>query len=113
LLQPLGRRAHRTGAGSKPAHSRTRCSFTTTTSLRANAWTWPTTIGDPRPGKHLYVCGPQGFLDAVRATARGLRWADAQVHFEYFSGALPPLGEQGGFEVEIRSSGRVVRVPET
>lgn len=72
-----------------------------------------TTIGEPRPGRHLYVCGPQGFLDAVRATARGLRWADAQVHFEYFSGALPPVGEQGGFEVEIRSSGRVVRVPES
>jgi vanillate O-demethylase ferredoxin subunit len=45
------------------------------------------TLGSPAPGKHLYVCGPQGFLDAVRATARNLRWADAQVHFEYFSGA--------------------------
>jgi vanillate O-demethylase ferredoxin subunit len=69
------------------------------------------TLGSPAPGKHLYVCGPQGFLDAVRATARDMRWADAQVHFEYFSGAAQPAGEQGSFEVELRSSGRVVRVP--
>jgi vanillate O-demethylase ferredoxin subunit len=68
-------------------------------------------IGRPAPGRHLYVCGPQGFLDAVRATARGLRWADAQVHFEYFSGTLPAPDAQGSFEVELRSSGRVVRVP--
>jgi vanillate O-demethylase ferredoxin subunit len=73
------------------------------------------TIGPPAPGKHLYACGPQGFLDAVRATARGLQWPDAQVHFEYFGGTLPPLQAdgRGAFEVELRSSGRVVRVPET
>lgn len=69
------------------------------------------TIGRPAPGRHIYVCGPQGFLEAVRATARELQWPDAQVHFEYFSGTLPAAGEQGEFEVELRSSGRVVRVP--
>ncbi|RUR66007.1 2Fe-2S iron-sulfur cluster binding domain-containing protein [Variovorax guangxiensis] len=69
------------------------------------------TIGRPAPGRHIYVCGPQGFLDAVRAMARDLQWPDAQVHFEYFSGAMQPAGEQGEFEVELRSSGRVVRVP--
>jgi vanillate O-demethylase ferredoxin subunit len=65
----------------------------------------------PTLGKHLYVCGPQGFLDAVRATARELQWAEAQVHFEYFAGAAIPAAEPGDFEVELRSSGRVVRVP--
>lgn len=71
------------------------------------------TIGQPAPGKHLYVCGPQGFLEAVRSTARSLQWADAHVHFEYFSGAAPSADGQGSFEVELRSSGRVVRVPES
>jgi vanillate O-demethylase ferredoxin subunit len=70
------------------------------------------TIGQPARGKHLYVCGPQGFLDAVRATARDLHWPDAQVHFEYFGGVLPVDDAQGSFEVELRSSGRVVRVPQ-
>ncbi|WP_432731585.1 PDR/VanB family oxidoreductase [Variovorax sp. W6] len=69
------------------------------------------TIGPPAPGRHIYVCGPQGFLDAVRATARELQWPDAQVHFEYFSGVALTTGPQDEFEVELRSSGRVVRVP--
>jgi vanillate O-demethylase ferredoxin subunit len=69
------------------------------------------TLGQPAPGKHLYVCGPQGFLEAVRATARDLQWPEAQVHFEYFAGAATPAAEPGDFEVELRSSGRVVRVP--
>jgi vanillate O-demethylase ferredoxin subunit len=47
----------------------------------------------------------------VRATARELQWAEAQVHFEYFAGAAIPAAEPGDFEVELRSSGRVVRVP--
>lgn len=70
-------------------------------------------LAQPGPGRHLYVCGPQGFLDAVRATARSLQWADEQVHFEYFSGAAPSAEGPGSFEVELRSSGRVVRVPES
>jgi vanillate O-demethylase ferredoxin subunit len=72
------------------------------------------TLGAPAPGRHVYVCGPQGFLDAARAAARALHWPDAQVHFEYFSGALPAMGAAGAagdFEVALRRSGRVVRVP--
>jgi len=68
-------------------------------------------LGGPAPGKHLYVCGPQGFLEAVRAAARALQWSDTSVHFEYFSGAPLPDGGQAGFDVQLRSSGRVVRVP--
>jgi len=68
------------------------------------------TIGAPAPGRHLYVCGPNGFIEAVRATARALGWPEERVHFECFSGA--PLPEEAGsFEVQLRSSGRVVRVP--
>ena len=70
------------------------------------------TIGAPSPGRHLYVCGPQGFLDAVRATARELQWDDARVHFEYFSAAPVPAAQQQGFEVQLRSTGRVIRVAE-
>jgi vanillate O-demethylase ferredoxin subunit len=71
------------------------------------------TLAHPGPGRHLYVCGPQGFLDAVRATARALQWPDAQMHFEYFAGTAPVGDEAGSFEVALRSSGRVIRVPAT
>ncbi len=71
------------------------------------------TLGSPAPGKHAYVCGPAGFLEAVRTTARALHWADAQVHFESFSGAATPAGGQGSFEVELHRSRRVVHIPAT
>lgn len=71
------------------------------------------TLGSPAPGRHVYVCGPSGFLEAVRTTARALHWADAQVHFESFSGAAPPADGQGSFEVELHRSRRVVHIPAT
>lgn len=37
------------------------------------------------PGTHLYVCGPQGFMDAVLSEARRQGWAEERLHREYFS----------------------------
>ena len=64
----------------------------------------------PESGTHLYVCGPKGFLDAVRATARDKGWPDAQVHFEYFSGGEVHAADDTSFEVVLHRSGKVVRV---
>lgn len=38
----------------------------------------------PAPGRHLYVCGPNGFMDFVTGAARRLGWADDAVHLERF-----------------------------
>ena len=69
-------------------------------------------VGPPIPGRHLYVCGPKGFMDAVLARARAKGWPEAQIHFEFFA-ADPAAagGEDGAFEVMLASSGRVVAVP--
>lgn len=64
----------------------------------------------PEPGTHLYVCGPSGFLDAVRATARDCGWSDTQIHFEYFTGVAAHSAEDRSFDVVINSSGKVIRV---
>ncbi|MFM0212037.1 PDR/VanB family oxidoreductase [Paraburkholderia sediminicola] len=40
-------------------------------------------------GAHVYVCGPQQLLDAVRDTARALGWPDGRVHWEAFSAPQP------------------------
>ena len=64
----------------------------------------------PAADRHLYFCGPIGFLDAVRNTARALGWCDAQVHFEYFSNVVAPSDTDTSFEVELKSSGRVILV---
>ena len=47
-----------------------------------------TTLATPRDGVHLYVCGPKGFMDAVLATARAQGWPEAQLHYEFFAGAV-------------------------
>ncbi|WP_321819716.1 MULTISPECIES: PDR/VanB family oxidoreductase [unclassified Burkholderia] len=68
-------------------------------------------IGTPSADKHLYVCGPTGFMDHVLQTARALGWDDAHLHREYFAGpTLEPSDEDGPFEIEIHSSGEVIEV---
>lgn len=68
------------------------------------------TIGAPRRGRHLYVCGPKGFIAAVLDTARQLGWADAQLHCELFAGTLEVAGDRS-FTVELASSGITLEVP--
>lgn len=66
-------------------------------------------IGPPAAGRHVYVCGPRGMIDAVLATAARLGWPKAQVHFESF-GAAPQTGD-GTIEIVLSRSGRTLSVP--
>jgi vanillate O-demethylase ferredoxin subunit len=68
-------------------------------------------LGVPRPGTHLYVCGPRGFMDAVLGQARGAGWPEAQLHWEFFAGDAAKTAGDGAFEVRLARSGRVVHVP--
>jgi vanillate O-demethylase ferredoxin subunit len=61
------------------------------------------------PGQPIYVCGPSGMIDAVCDTAARLGWPKSAVHFERFTEATPLEGD-APFEVELKSSGRVVSV---
>ena len=47
----------------------------------------------PTPGKHLYVCGPSGFMDAALGAARQSGWPEQNLHREYF--AATPVAKQG------------------
>lgn len=60
-------------------------------------------------GRHLSVCGPQGFMDAVLGAARAAGWPDDRLHSEAFTAAAAD-GAGTGFEVALQSSGRVIRV---
>jgi vanillate O-demethylase ferredoxin subunit len=68
-------------------------------------------LARPQPGTHLYVCGPKGFMDAVLATARAQGWGEEQLHWEFFAGAdAAPRADDGSFEVQLASSGRVIAI---
>ncbi|MCZ4313614.1 PDR/VanB family oxidoreductase [Comamonadaceae bacterium G21597-S1] len=62
------------------------------------------------PGSHLYVCGPQRFIDAALDTAHALAWPEARLHREYFAAEPVATAGDGGFELEIASSGKVIAV---
>jgi vanillate O-demethylase ferredoxin subunit len=68
-------------------------------------------LATPQPGRHVYVCGPKGFMDAVLSTARAAGWPEAQLHYEFFAADVAPQAGDGSFEVQLASSGRIVVVP--
>ncbi|UUX94575.1 PDR/VanB family oxidoreductase [Aquabacterium sp. J223] len=70
----------------------------------------PSALKSPAAGTHLYVCGPKGFLEAVRAQAADAGWPEANVHYEYFAGVEAHSAADRHFDVVIKSSGAVIRV---
>ncbi len=60
-------------------------------------------LGRPSQGAQLYVCGPAGFIDYVRAAAHAQGWQDARIHFERFSADPQAACDPGGyFEVVVQ-----------
>ncbi|CUX65135.1 Vanillate O-demethylase oxidoreductase [Agrobacterium tumefaciens str. Kerr 14] len=65
-------------------------------------------IGAYGPGKHLYICGPQGFVDAARQAASA--WPSPVVHSESFT-LTPAVEGNTAFSVQTASDGAWHRVP--
>ncbi|MFP2903842.1 PDR/VanB family oxidoreductase [Pyxidicoccus sp. 3LFB2] len=66
------------------------------------------------PGARLYCCGPTGLMKAVRDAATHHKWPWEKVHFESFTaeGTRAATGlVDHDFEVTIRSTGQVLKVP--
>ena len=60
-------------------------------------------------GANLYVCGPQGFMDAVIDAAGD--WQPTAIHREYF-GVSESHENDASFKVMINSTGQVIDIPE-
>ena len=67
-------------------------------------------LARPVAGRHVYVCGPQGFMDAVLGQARAAGWPENQLHHEFFGAAPTAKADDGSFTVRLASSGRVIAV---
>ncbi|MSP20540.1 MAG: oxidoreductase [Alphaproteobacteria bacterium] len=67
-------------------------------------------LSQPKPGTHVYVCGPHGMIDEVHALAHQFGWLDGTVHSEVFKKPGPRPGD-GPVEVVIKSTGQIIQVP--
>lgn len=63
-----------------------------------------------KPGTHLYVCGPKGFMDWLLEAARVAGWPPQQLHYEFFGADVAKSESDAAFEVQIASSGRIIVV---
>lgn len=70
----------------------------------------PKVLGSPEPGKHLYICGPMGFIEAATASAAERGWPSETVHREYFKAPAPQPGENAAFQVKIQSTSEVIDI---
>ncbi|WP_237882338.1 PDR/VanB family oxidoreductase [Pseudomonas sp. PGPR40] len=70
----------------------------------------PALLRVPEVNRHLYVCGPGGFMDAVINTAREHEWPSSNVHYEYFAADVDATGKS--FTLHAERSGLILQVPE-
>lgn len=73
----------------------------------------PALLAQPAADKHLYVCGPNGFMSQALAVARQAGWHADRLHQEHFSAQVQdqPFEVDGSFELELKRSAAVVHVP--
>lgn len=69
-------------------------------------------LGNRRDDCHLYLCGPQPFMDTVRMVAARHGWPDDAVHLEYFA-ATPASGAEleTSFDLKLARSNKTFTVP--
>ena len=54
-------------------------------------------VGRPSAGRHLYVCGPAGFIDLIIDEAHRRGWPNSQIHSERFDADIDKAGESFEF----------------
>lgn len=67
-------------------------------------------IGPHRAGRHLYVCGPAGFMAAVKRGARALGWPETAMHSESFGADVSAAAEDRPFELTLHRSKTVIPI---
>ncbi|MDU6109203.1 MAG: oxidoreductase, partial [Klebsiella pneumoniae] len=64
-------------------------------------------LGAPDADTRVYFCGPPGFMDRVRDTARAVGWGEEQLHSEAFQPPAPTAASaaDGTFTITLASTG--------
>lgn len=67
-------------------------------------------LAAPDASHHLYICGPNGFMDYVIHAAQQHAWHSTQIHKEHFVAVEQTTGEDAEFTLEINSTGQRIVV---
>ncbi|RRV38173.1 PDR/VanB family oxidoreductase [Pseudomonas sp. p106] len=62
-------------------------------------------------GRHLYVCGPAGFMNHILDTGEAAGWPQERMHREFFAGQVIDQGANAPFQVVLARSGRSFDIP--
>lgn len=60
--------------------------------------------------RHLYVCGPAGFMAFVMESAQHMGWETEQLHQEHFVAQKSETSNNAAFTIEIKGSDRRIEV---
>ena len=68
-------------------------------------------FGAAPAGSHLFMCGPQGFLNHVGDAAKRAGWESERIHFELFAAAVDADAQGDAFTVKVASTGKTYLIP--
>lgn len=68
-------------------------------------------LGGTSRDTHLYICGPQGFIDMIVSAAREFGWPPERVHVEYFKAEAQTAKGDTSFNIQLSKSGVTYTVP--
>lgn len=60
--------------------------------------------------QHLYVCGPNGFMDFVIQTAQKNTLLDSHIHQEHFNSSTRETHHDHSFNIQILKTGQIIHV---
>lgn len=103
------RMAFRDEIGASPFASRSHFCFSDEPG--AQALDMPAVLQRTPPDSHLYVCGPNGFMEHVLGAARAHGWTEDRLHREHFAVAAQPATGERSFDIRLARSGRALVVP--
>lgn len=93
----------------------TRCDFADNVSIYYSKTDTPNRVdlsqllSEIEPGKHVFCCGPEAMMDAVKAAT--MHWPRGSVHFEKFKAGAIEVQEDRPFDLRLSKSDKVLHVP--
>jgi vanillate O-demethylase ferredoxin subunit len=70
----------------------------------------PRILATPHHAKHVYVCGPSGFIESATTASTAAGWNETNVHREHFAAQPALSAKAGSFALRLAKSDRVIEV---